>query len=582
MEHNMIQDPGSSVLEITMWIKKHAKQNKPESNVWFDELFSLFEADNSFAVDFKSNSGFALNHHPSNLSIRVSQTPPKYTITDDNLNVIGELSFQKTANLDGVVKYAIQTIRKYMKDAPSKTGSWKEKLESLIGLGTYGIEGIEFGRFLYSNPEGDIFKCMMNYTLGTAYGYNMVDDTINKKWDDITKIKPTKFLYKFVDWANDIKPEAPKSIDEMPQAQQLYMSFPKGTTVDPMIIKAFAKIPELPIFMANNPPTISSLKGTVNTSFAAGFEDDRYKDIVVKIGEEEVKFSGSFDEFKQKMSGMLKTHDKYQVQSALDNAIYKMKFADGDAMMKFRADGEEALTTKGSVNVVKSYTGSASVFNNVFIGKQSLSGSASTSFEEIKKLDKAFRNHGLRFPDDMVLYRGQHISTQVIENLANGKSFVFASFVSTSVTPKVGIKFVNLGSEDLIGGSDTNGSEGVARVLFVFRNVSKTLALSPLNSKYSDELEVVLNRGTIVQLDTSQNQPIYKRQDAYIIHVKVQDTGENFLNEGAFDRIPVVTDDSDNLIDLLFTAAESGVDVSPKLNPDFDATYEEDEYEEDE
>lgn len=161
---------------------------------------------------------------------------------------------------------------------------------------------------------------------------------------------------------------------------------------------------------------------------------------------------------------------------------------------------------KGAINY---YTGSGYAGMN----KALRSGNTDSSFsKDIAHIDEAYRQYGIKFPKDFVVYRGASISNEELEALQQGKAYEMASYSSASLNPRVGRNFAKyeavpaldtmvngeLGAE--LSNTGINESRQGNKIFMAISGLDQTLSIYIARvSNFEDELELLINRGTFVK-----------------------------------------------------------------------------------
>lgn len=159
--------------------------------------------------------------------------------------------------------------------------------------------------------------------------------------------------------------------------------------------------------------------------------------------------------------------------------------------------------------------------NNYLIGKEKASPS---TLKYIESMDSAFSEAGVRLPPKTILYRGHQATSDEAARLAKDKLFVFKNYVSTSMIPLIFMSgnfagygastslddtiavasgdapdpaFINQAGEDF-----TISSTAKYVYAFVIKGADKVKVIIPgVHTKYEEEAEVILPRGTVLKIN---------------------------------------------------------------------------------
>lgn len=156
-----------------------------------------------------------------------------------------------------------------------------------------------------------------------------------------------------------------------------------------------------------------------------------------------------------------------------------------------------------------------SEINSYLIGEDA--GAAVVRDKYIPALDKAFES-GITLPKGTPLYRGMAIKSSDFQKAIDNKIFYFTNFVSTSLVPAfvgmygntVDVLNKDIGTESDLDSTDPDSEELVSKYSGPF-NIKVGMCISGADkikvifpgklTKYTDECEIILPRGTAVRLN---------------------------------------------------------------------------------
>lgn len=159
-----------------------------------------------------------------------------------------------------------------------------------------------------------------------------------------------------------------------------------------------------------------------------------------------------------------------------------------------------------------------SSINEYLIGK---GPGTATIINTIKTLDETFEDHYTKLPKGIKLYRGMALDSKVVENTFKSKVFYFRNYVSTSMAPMVltgGFADVaqTVGSQDSLSTDDYGikmvvqsanpqaKDDEYAKISMgvVIKGAEILNVIVPFKeTRYEDESEVILPRGTAIKFD---------------------------------------------------------------------------------
>ncbi len=191
--------------------------------------------------------------------------------------------------------------------------------------------------------------------------------------------------------------------------------------------------------------------------------------------------------------------------------------AKADPLFKALAKENGLVGGEPGMEAVQSYTGSGyGSINNFLRGKTS----SAEGKARIKQIDDLYRKKGMRIAKDLVVYRGQRMEEETIQKLIKGQPYMFRAYTSTSTNLSTAIAFSKADVTHFVNGKE--GTIEKPHILMLISGLDSTLSLVPgdLSSHVSED-EVILNRGTIIKIDSSV--PPVKKKGTYIIAFKVVD-----------------------------------------------------------
>jgi hypothetical protein len=158
-------------------------------------------------------------------------------------------------------------------------------------------------------------------------------------------------------------------------------------------------------------------------------------------------------------------------------------------------------------NSLRHYTGSG--YDSI---NKRLRGSSdiTNKDQDIKNIDNAFAQNGVRLPSDFRVYRGASITTAEIEELNKGNAYEMTGYTSTSLGTTTAYTFTKMGEaknpDYAVAGvngepvsSYVPSTQG-NKILFDINRLDRCLGLYVAGiSNYSTEYEYILNRGTFVK-----------------------------------------------------------------------------------
>ncbi len=188
-----------------------------------------------------------------------------------------------------------------------------------------------------------------------------------------------------------------------------------------------------------------------------------------------------------------------------------------EPLFKTLASNNGLTSSEEGISEVQAYTGSAyGTINNYLRGK-----SSETSGQNyVKKIDNLYKKKGMRIAKDVVVYRGQRMDEDTIKKLLDGSPYMFRAYTSTSTNLQTAISFSKASANAFVSG--TTAVVEKPHVLMLISGLDSTLSLVPGNlSNHVSECEVIINRGTVIKVDSSV--PPVKKKGTYIIAFKVVD-----------------------------------------------------------
>ena len=162
------------------------------------------------------------------------------------------------------------------------------------------------------------------------------------------------------------------------------------------------------------------------------------------------------------------------------------------------------------VDAIQNYTSDDyKKINEVFIANRK--PSAKTA-EDIQNLDKAFDIAGIKLPENLTLWRGMSCPNYPAKVALENKMFYFSNYVSCSAVPivflggsissfEIDILNANENDEARIESAEKRG----AQFAFAIKNVQVPALIVNGMSKYQEEREIILPRGTIFEFKKVSN-----------------------------------------------------------------------------
>ena len=139
---------------------------------------------------------------------------------------------------------------------------------------------------------------------------------------------------------------------------------------------------------------------------------------------------------------ILSFDDNHTIESVMIKVVARVIRAN-DRIVKDIYKSIETISKPKDKKSVSDYTGSGyKLINESLLGTVS-GGIQQAGFDNVKKLDDAFENSGIVLPKNALLYRSMKLEPTLAKSAEKSMMFHFRTFVSTSLSPTMGLEFAD-------------------------------------------------------------------------------------------------------------------------------------------